>query len=341
MDLEVFLNKSQLLELANKKISKSDYFFPKWLVIKDLLTIYLVPQTNQFILKIKWHIQGFPIIRGISIIKLSLDEGEPLKVFRKRNHFTIKGWESILNGMMTRQLKLLRSIDVWANLHHLKFSLVEIGLHQSSLRLVLIVSGQASLEIKPETVPVYYQNKAKLILSNLNEAVLAPFVIQLTIFNSTLSVWSKEIPVEKSNYNGFGLGKVLLKLNEGKLHIITQIEYPFNGYMKTSCGIILDKNSGKLLLSDVKSRLESNNILAHIAHLSFKNSLHQIISNRLEEVINLKIKQKAINQIEKMVQLDNFVADYDSLKIEDNVLNVTIKLHGKMSIQEPSLFYKS
>src|SRR6056300_1466259 len=111
MDVDVFLDKNQLLNLVNEKLLKSPSILGKWLVIKDFISVQTVPQAFQLGLRIKWNIRFIPFVERISNIVLILEEGLIPKVFRNGNQITIQGWKSILNDLMAKQIKSLNHLQ--------------------------------------------------------------------------------------------------------------------------------------------------------------------------------------------------------------------------------------
>jgi hypothetical protein len=342
MDVDVFLDKNQLLNLVNEKLLKSPSILGKWLVIKDFISVQTVPQPFQLGLRIKWNIRFIPFVERISNIVLILEEGLIPKVFRNGNQITIQGWKSILNDLMAKQIKSLNhlQLEVWPDLNEVGIYIRQVLFQKKTLRISLIISGHLGIELSPEFIPLIHSNGMKFHFVNQNEKYSSLLKINLNVFNSALRNLSKQIPSDISDYMGFAFGKILLKLKKGQLHIITQIKHPFTGYAKTICGIILDEKTGRLKLIDVNSELESNNILAHLAHLGFKKSLHLIIINRLEMIMNLKIKETIIKQMKRIGQLNKVKIDYNLIEIEENVLKLTLNFNGEMKVH-PKLFEKS
>lgn len=333
MDLKVFLNKNQLLKRLNEKLSESPHPILKRIMVHDLLSVQEISNAAQLVIKVKWSFLLLPMVKRISNIKMNLEEGDIPRVFWKFNRLTIKGWKTILNDLINKEIKKIsfQYPDIWHNLNGLKIGITQIRVHEESLVIPLLVCGKVELEFYPDCIPISRPNQVEFQFLNQSYNSISPVAADLLINNNTLRFISQKINIGQSSYLGFSLGLVLLKLEEGELHIITQIKHPFKGYVKTSCGMVLEANSGTLLLKDMRSKLESNNILAQMGHMSFKKSLHQLLVNRLEEIINLKIKEEVIQQTKKFGQLTAVTIRYQQVKIIDNVLNLTVNLRGKLS----------
>lgn len=334
MDLEVFLNKNQFLERVNKNLSVSPHLILKRIRLNDLLSVRAISNTAQLVIKVKWSFLLLPFVKGISIVKISLENGDIPKVFWKGKQVKIKGWTTIFNDLIDNVIKKIsyQYPNIWPKLNDLKIGIAPIQVHKESLVVPLEVCGMVELEFNPDGIPISPPNKVEFQILNPSCNSFGPIIIDLIINNNTLRVISQKIRLDQTTYLGFSLGVVLLKLEEGELHIITQIKQPFKGYVKTSCGMVLEANSGKLILKDVRSRLESNNILAQMGHLSFKKSLNQLLVIRLEEIINLKIKEEVIHQMKKFGQLTGVTFRYQKVKILENVLNLEVSFEGKITL---------
>lgn len=341
MDLEVVLKKNLLLEWGNKKLSESPHFLIKRLVIRDFLSVEVSSNPNQLAIKFKWSLQHLPFVKGISNINLRIEEGEIPQVSWKWNHFIVKGWKIFLNQIINEKIRVLnlQYPNIWTKLDGLVFHIGPIQVHKDSILVGLMVDGRVGVELYPDLIPILHHNKVEIHLFDQPQLTSGQVLVECSIFNEALRKLSKKINIEDSTYLGISLGLVLLKLEEGQIHIITQIKHPFRGYMKTSCGIVLEANSGKLLLKDVNSKLETNNFLAHMAHLSFKKSLHQLIVNRLEQLVNSKIKEDITQLLMKIGNLKDLSIHYQSVKIEKSTLTLTIKLRGGLVLY-PSLLNK-
>jgi hypothetical protein len=329
MHLEVFLKKNQLLALANKKLSESPNVFLRWMVITELVAVDM--NSNSLIrIEVRWSIRHVPFAKGISNFKIILKEGVTPNIEWKMSQLIIKGWKTILNDLITRQWDTsnLKNLNVWPGLARFKLNLVKIEHQKETIGLTLLASGVLRLEIEPEMVPIFQSNEVDFQILNLKDGPTSPFTINLNLFNNVFRKLSREISIENSSYLGISLGKVLLKFERGQMHLITQIIHPFNGFVKTSCGLVLEGETGKLILSDVESRLETNNFLAQMAHLGFKKSFHQLMVNRLEQLINLKLKKEGLKQLGRIGALKNVKMRYKKVEIENNILKLTIDIKG-------------
>ena len=342
MDVDVFLDKNQLLSFVNEKLLESSFLLGRWLVVNDFISVQSAPQPFQLVVGIKWNLHYLPFVKRISNIKLILEEGKIPKFFRKGNQIIIQGWKSILNDFICKYIKSLnlKDLDVWPDLNEVEIYIRQVQTQNNSLRITLIISGHLAIELHPDYIPLIHSNGVKFDFASQSKKCTPHLNISLNVFNGALRKLSKQIPFEKIEYMGFVFGKVLLKLKKRQLHIITQIKHPFKGYTETSCGIVLDKKTERLNLIDVESKLESNNILAHMAHLGFKRSIHLIIINQLEMIINHKIKEAIIQQLSKVRPLNGVTLDYNQLQIEDDLLGLNIRLNGKITVN-PDLFVKS
>lgn len=337
MDLEVFLNKNQLLKGLNEKISETLHPILKRILVHDLLSVQEISNAAHLVIKVKWSFLLLPMVKRIANIKMNLEEGDIPRVFWKFNRLTIKGWKTILKDLINKEIKKIsfQYPDIWPNLNGLKIGIAQIQVLEKSLVIPLLVSGKVEIEFFPDCIPISRPNQVEFQFLDQSNNSISPLAVDLLINNNTLRFISQKINIGQSSYLGFSLGLVLLKLEEGELHIITQIKQPFKGYVKTSCGMVLEASSGTLLLKDMRSRLESNNILAQMGHLSFKKSLHQLLINRLEEMINLKIKEEVIQQMKKFGQLKDIVIQYQQVKIVDKVLNLAVNFDGKITRYPP------
>ncbi len=76
MDLEVFLNKNQLLKGLNEKISETLHPILKRILVHDLLSVQEISNAAHLVIKVKWSFLLLPMVKRIANIKMNLEEGD-------------------------------------------------------------------------------------------------------------------------------------------------------------------------------------------------------------------------------------------------------------------------